>query len=122
MNDLPVLISTHEPFVLFSLPCPVEEGSDRAALVGTWHPARVNPPQRVIKHWNRFSREVVESPPLERGAHAGAGLLAGLVTLWGTHAGAVHEELQPVGRTHIGEVREGLSPVGGTPCWSRGRV
>ena len=21
------------------------EGSDRAALVGTWHPARVNPPQ-----------------------------------------------------------------------------
>ncbi|KAK4829426.1 hypothetical protein QYF61_004301 [Mycteria americana] len=24
---------------------PTEEGSDRAALVGTWHPARVNPPQ-----------------------------------------------------------------------------
>jgi len=26
--------------------------------------------------------------PFERGAHAGAGLMAGLVTLWGTHAGA----------------------------------
>jgi len=25
--------------------------------------------------------------PVERGAHAGAGLLAGLVTPWGTHAG-----------------------------------
>ena len=47
MSDLPVLISTHEPFVTFSLPCPAEEGSDRAALVGTWHPARVNPPQMI---------------------------------------------------------------------------
>ncbi|GAB0183028.1 AN1-type zinc finger protein 5-like [Grus japonensis] len=27
--------------------------------------------------------------PVERGAHAGADLLAGLVTPWGTHAGAV---------------------------------
>jgi len=26
--------------------------------------------------------------PMERGAHGGAGLLAGLVTLWGTHTGA----------------------------------
>jgi len=26
--------------------------------------------------------------PMERGAHTGAGLLAGLVTPWGTHAGA----------------------------------
>jgi len=26
--------------------------------------------------------------PVERGAHAGTGLLARLVTLWGTHAGA----------------------------------
>ena len=48
MSDLPVLISTYEPFVIFSLPCPVEEGSDRAALVGTWHPARVNPPHKYI--------------------------------------------------------------------------
>jgi len=56
--------------------------------------------------------------PMERGAHAGVGLLAGLVTPWGptleqpvpeglhpmggTHAGAVHEELQPVGRIHVG--------------------
>ena len=72
-------------------------------------------------------------------AQAGAGLLAGLVTLWkgpmleqsvpeglqpgeGTLAGAVCEELQPMGRTHVGEVHGGLSPVGGTPWWSRGRV
>jgi len=31
----------------------------------------------------------------------------------GTHAGAVREELQPVGRTHVGEVCE-LSPVRAT--------
>ena len=42
--SLPVVISIHEPFIIFSLPCPAEEGSDRVALVGTWHPARVNPP------------------------------------------------------------------------------
>ena len=63
----------------------------------------------------------------ERGAHTGAGLLAGLVTPWGptleqpvpeglhpvgrAQAGAVCEELQPVGRTHIGEVHGELSPV-----------
>jgi len=74
----------------------------------------------------------------ERGAHAGAGLLAGLVTLWGTHAGAVvpegllpvrrthsgavSEELQLVGSTHVREVHRGLSPMGGTSHWSRQRV
>jgi len=45
VSDLSVLISTHEPFVIFSLPCPVEVGSDRVALVGTWCPTRVNSPQ-----------------------------------------------------------------------------
>jgi len=55
---------------------------------------------------------------------------AGLVTLWGpkleqrvpegwhpvegNFAGAVHEELQLVGRTHAGEVCGELSPVTGT--------
>jgi len=39
---------THEPFVIFPLLCPAEEGSDRAALAGTWHPAMVNPPQPLI--------------------------------------------------------------------------
>jgi len=38
------------------------------------------------------------------------------------HAGAVHEELQPVGRTRIGEVCGELSPVRGTSRWSRGSV
>ena len=40
----------------------------------------------------------------------------------GTHAGAVREELQPVGRTHVGVVRRELSPVRGTSCWNRERV
>jgi len=31
--------------------------------------------------------------PGERGAHTEAGLLAGLVTSLGTHAGAVHEDV-----------------------------
>ena len=57
--------------------------------------------------------------PVERGAHGGAGLLAGAVT---RPAGAVCEELQPVGRPHVGGVRGGLSPVGGSPRWSRGRA
>jgi len=75
---------------------------------------------------------------MERGTHAGAGLLAGLVTLWGhtleqpapeglhpmgrTHTGAVREELHPVGRTHVGEICGELCPVRGISCWSRGRV
>ena len=37
----------------------------------------------------------------------------GLQLVEGTHAGAVHEELQPMGRTYVGEVLGGLSPVGG---------
>jgi len=76
--------------------------------------------------------------PVQRGAHTGAGFLAGLVTPWGptleqpvpeglhpmgrTHTGAVHEELQPVGRTHVGEVCGERSAVRGTSHWSRGRV
>ncbi|OPJ76498.1 hypothetical protein AV530_016170 [Patagioenas fasciata monilis] len=45
----------------------------------------------------------------------------GLHPVEGT-AGAVNEELQPVGGTHVSEVHGELSPVGGTPHWSRGRV
>ncbi|GAB0187278.1 hypothetical protein GRJ2_001193100 [Grus japonensis] len=99
-------------------------GGCQKEAVTPWQPALEQAPGRTCD-------------PMERGAHTGAGLLAGLVTLWGptleqsvpeglhlmeeTHAGAVHEELQPVGRTHI-EVHGGLSPMGGTPCWSRGGV
>ena len=46
----------------------------------------------------------------------------GLHLVGGTHAGAVHEEQQPVGRTHIGELCGELSPVRDTSHWSRGRV
>ena len=46
----------------------------------------------------------------------------GLNPVEGTHAGAVHEELQPMGRTHVGEDCGELSSVRGTSRWSRGRV
>jgi len=46
----------------------------------------------------------------------------GLHPMEGTNAGAVHEELQPMGRSHIGEVCGELSPVRSTSYWSRGRV
>ncbi|GAB0183427.1 hypothetical protein GRJ2_000808000 [Grus japonensis] len=58
----------------------------------------------------------VGDPTLEQSAPEG------LRFVEGTHAGAVHEELQPMGRTHVGEVCGGLSAMGGTPCWSRGRM
>lgn len=41
-RSLSVLTLTHEPSAVFSLLCLAEEGSDRAALVGAWHPARAN--------------------------------------------------------------------------------
>jgi len=76
--------------------------------------------------------------PVETGAHARAGLLAGFVTLWegptleqsvpeglhpmeGTHAGAVCEELQPMGRTPVREVCGELSPVRGTFTLEQGK-
>lgn len=40
---LPVLISTHEPLVIFSLPCPVTEDSDRETFLGAWNPDSINP-------------------------------------------------------------------------------
>lgn len=40
-----ILILTHEPFTVFSFPCPAEEESDREALVGTWSQFRINPPR-----------------------------------------------------------------------------
>lgn len=40
-----VFILTQEPFIMFSLPFCVEEGSDREALVDTWNPGGVNPGQ-----------------------------------------------------------------------------
>lgn len=43
MSDLSLSL-THEPFVIFSLPCPDEGGCDRAASVGIWHPVRVIKP------------------------------------------------------------------------------
>lgn len=39
----------HKPSVMFSLPSPVAEGSDRDALVDAWCPARVSP-----QHLHRF--------------------------------------------------------------------
>lgn len=41
--SLSVLISTHEPFTIFSLPSPVAGGNVRETLGGAWHPPRVKP-------------------------------------------------------------------------------
>ena len=38
-----------------------------------------------------------------------------------THAEAILEELQLVGKTHVGKVHEGLYPIGCTVHWSKGR-
>jgi len=67
--------------------------------------------------------------PVERGAHGGADLLAGLVAPLETHSGAAcswrttpcGKELFVKNRAHVGEVR-GLYPMWGTPRWSTGRV
>lgn len=67
---------------------------------------------------------------VEGEAHSGAGLLAGLGALWGTHTRApvlqdcilweghmlAVPEVGPVGRSQAGGVPGGLSPVGGTPA------
>ncbi|GAB0181367.1 epimerase family protein SDR39U1 [Grus japonensis] len=58
-----------------------------------------------------------------RGAHAGAGLLAGKVAHGGpTLEQSVPDGLHPVERTHTRAVLGELSPLGGTPCWSSGRA
>ena len=41
-GSLLVLISTHEPFVIFSLSCPAVDRSERAALVGAWSPGSIS--------------------------------------------------------------------------------
>lgn len=46
-QSLPILISNHEAFIIFSLPCQAAEESDRVELVSVWHPARFNPPLQV---------------------------------------------------------------------------
>lgn len=48
--SLPVLISTHELFIILSspCPCPAEERNDRATLVGTRYSAMVNPLYAVL--------------------------------------------------------------------------
>jgi len=76
--------------------------------------------------------------PRERGPQARAGLLAGLVTSRGIHAGAAcscriaplvrthtgvcREDLQPMGRIHVGKFCGELSPMRETSCWSGERV
>jgi len=48
---------SHEPSIVFSLPCPAEEGNERAALAGTWTPATVNPPHLFMRYvaWFRIT-------------------------------------------------------------------
>ncbi|PKU37806.1 hypothetical protein llap_11890 [Limosa lapponica baueri] len=97
----------------------------------------------VLKEAVAHGKSISERAPdrnwgLLGAAHAGTGFLAGLVTcgrpileqsvpeglhpMERTHARAVLEELQLMGRTHIGEFQEGLSPFQETLDWSRGRM
>lgn len=55
---------TGKPFVVFSVPHPFEEGSDGAALVGTWHPAKVNQPQRFFFSNNSLPVSVLNRVPM----------------------------------------------------------
>ena len=61
---------------IFSPPVPLRRGSDRAALVGTWHPARVNAPQhgKGYKSSSAFTQSLTEYS-------AGAGHWSQLMTL-----------------------------------------
>lgn len=43
ISECGLLVLLSKDFVL-ALPCPAEEGSNGAGVVGTWHPANVNPP------------------------------------------------------------------------------
>jgi len=70
----------------------------------------------------RWSRRMPEGGCDPVGSLRWSRFAAGLMTLRGTHAGAVSEEMQPVGRTHSGEVHGGLYPMGGSPHGSRENV
>lgn len=65
MSDVPVLTSSHETFIIFFLLCPAEEGNNKVALVGTWHPARVNTSHLPGFQWKRnyysITEEIIEN-------------------------------------------------------------
>lgn len=54
-GPFPVLILIYEPFMIFSLLCPAEEGSDTVVLVDTWHLVKVNAPQKNTKDPGRIA-------------------------------------------------------------------
>lgn len=53
-GDRTLLISVHGHFVIFSLPHPVQEGSDRAPLWGTWHPHHIYPGLSLCLHYSAW--------------------------------------------------------------------
>ncbi|GAB0184754.1 hypothetical protein GRJ2_000940700 [Grus japonensis] len=50
---------------------------------------QVDAPKEVCDPVGNPRRSRLLARPVKRGAHTGAGLLAGLMTLWQTHSGAV---------------------------------
>lgn len=69
-------------------------------MVRQLHPSSTWGPQ-----WSRDHLQSMEDPVLDQRhketpqeAQGGVSLQAGFVTPWGTHDGAIHEELQPEGR------------------------
>ena len=88
----------------------------RTAITGGCTPRRLWPSgESVLEQGpSRISGSV------ERGAHAGAGLLAGLVTVKGTQAGVVCS-WRTAARWEDSHYK-GLSPTGGTTRWNKGRA
>jgi len=70
-------------------------------------------PDRSCSLWKESHARADRRPTLE------PSVPEGLYAVVGTHAGAVCEELQPMGKTQVGAVHEGLYPKKETPRWSR---
>ncbi|PKU42348.1 suppression of tumorigenicity 5 protein isoform x4 [Limosa lapponica baueri] len=65
----------------------------------------MDPWSKRSPRWSRFADRTCDS----MGDPHWSSLFLKHCTPWGTLAGAVSEELQPMGRTHIGEIHGGLS-------------
>lgn len=61
---------------------------DPPAAHGGSHARAAGCPTEAVTPWEEHNGSGSWQDPMERGAHAGAGLLAGLVTPWGTHTAA----------------------------------
>lgn len=61
-RNFPVLISIHKVFYLIFSPSPAEKGEWESSSVGTWQPAKVIPPQRLLRETLKVLREFNQNP------------------------------------------------------------